>query len=73
MNNFLNMVMQMRNNPQQFLGKIGIPSNIMNDPNAIIQYGLNNNMFTQQQYNQAVAQLEQWKKNPQFMQMFCKK
>lgn len=73
MNRFFQFVNQMRSNPQQFLGRMGIPQNIMNDPDAIIQYGLNNNMFTQQQYNQAKAQIEQWKNNPQFMQMFGKR
>lgn len=72
MNRFFQFVNQMRANPQQFFGKMGIPQNIMNDPNAIIQYGLNNNMFTQQQYNQAKAQLEQMKNNPQFRGFFGK-
>ena len=72
MNRLFQIVNQMRSNPQQFFGRMGIPQNIMNDPNAIAQYALNNGMCTQQQYNQAKAQLEQLKNNPQFMQMFGK-
>jgi len=52
MNNILQMLPQFKQNPAKFLGNIqGVN---MQDPNAIIQYGLNNGRFTQQQYNQAV-------------------
>lgn len=50
----LTMYNQLRNNPSQILGSLGIPTNIINDPQAILQHLMNNGSVSQDQYNQAV-------------------
>lgn len=50
----LQMVNQLKSNPMQFLGQMGLPQNVMNDPNAIIQNLMNNGRISQEQYNKAV-------------------
>lgn len=58
MNNLFQMAMQMRANPQRFLGNIqGVN---MNDPNAIIQHLMNNGRVTQEQYNAVIQRLRQF-------------
>lgn len=52
-NNIFNLLPQIKSNPMKFIGEIqGVN---MNNPNEIIQYGLNNGKFTQEQYNRAVS------------------
>ncbi len=59
----LQMLNQFRQNPMQLLAQrgINIPQNITNDPQAIIQYMLNNGMVNQQQVNQAMQMVKQFK------------
>lgn len=59
MNNLANLmqaVAQIRQNPMSILGKYGIPQNIANDPQAIIQHLMNNGKITQDQYDAAIKQ-----------------
>lgn len=56
-NNILQMLPQLMNNPARFLGNIqGVN---MQDPNAIIQYLMNNGKISQSQYNNAVNMAKQ--------------
>lgn len=61
MNNPMQMISQIRQNPIQFLASKGlnIPKNIANDPNAIIQHLMNSGKVSQEQYNQAIKMAEQ--------------
>ena len=58
--NFMQMVQQFRQNPQQALQQMGIPQNLANDPNKIIQYMMNNSIISQEQYNQAAQMARQF-------------
>lgn len=62
MNNMMQMFQQFRQNPMQWLVSRGmnVPQNIANDPNAIIQYMMNNGQISQQQYNQAAQMARQF-------------
>lgn len=51
-------ISQLKNNPMSILGKLNVPQNIMNDPNAIIQNLMNSGKITQEQYNNAVKQAQ---------------
>ena len=55
-------IMQMQNNPAEFLSQRGfnIPENI-NSPNEIIQHLLNTGQISQQKYNMAVSMARQFK------------
>lgn len=53
-NNIIQMINQIKSNPMSVLGRYGIPQNISNDPNAIIQYLMNSGKISQEQYNRAV-------------------
>jgi hypothetical protein len=55
------MVNQIKSNPMSMLGNYGIPQNISNDPNAVVQHLLNNGRITQAQYNNAVQRANQLK------------
>lgn len=48
------MLPQIKNNPMSVLGQFGVPQNISNNPQAIIQNLMNRRVFTQDQYNQAM-------------------
>ena len=52
--NLLAMYQQLMSNPTQFLSQMGIPQEIMNDPNQIIQHLLNTGKVSQAQVNQAM-------------------
>lgn len=54
MNNMMGMLMQLRNNPMSILSQFGVPQDIANDPQAVIQHLMNNGKITQAQYDQAV-------------------
>ena len=69
MNNLLSIYQQMMNNPTQFLSQMGIPQDIMNDPNKIIQHLLNTGRVTQDQVNQAMKM----KNSPMIQNMFNKR
>lgn len=60
-NQLMQMVNQIKNNPMSMLGNYGIPQNISNDPNAVVQHLLNNGRITQAQYNNAVQRANQLK------------
>lgn len=65
-NNFMQMLMQFRQNPMAMLSqKYNLPQNI-NDPNQIIQHLLNTNQISQEQVNQAM----QMRNNPMFSGFF---
>ena len=66
MNNLLSIYQQMMSNPTQFLSQMGIPQDIMNDPNKIIQHLLNTGRVTQDQVNQAMKM----KNSPMIQNMF---
>ena len=69
MNNLLSIYQQMMSNPTQFLSQMGIPQDIMNDPNKIIQHLLNTGRVTQDQVNQAMKM----KNSPMIQNMFNKR
>ena len=50
------MVSQLKSNPMSILGSLGVPQNISNDPQAVIQNMMNRGVVTQDQYNQAMQQ-----------------
>ena len=62
----MQMVNQLKSNPMQFFGQMGVPQSAMNDPNAIIQHLMNNGKVTQEQYNKAM----QMAKNMGFKGLF---
>ena len=57
-NNLMQALMQLKNNPKAILGKYGIPQDIANDPNAIMQHLMNTRRGSQAQYNRAVARAQ---------------
>lgn len=50
----LQMLPMIKNNPMQILGPLGVPQNIANDPQAVIQDLMNRGAVSQNQYNQAI-------------------
>lgn len=48
------MLPQIKSNPMSLLGQYGIPRNISNNPQAVIQSLLNSGKISQEQYNQAM-------------------
>ena len=61
MNNPLQMINQIKQNPIGFLMQRGmnVPQNIANDPNAIIEHLMKSGQISQEQYNNAVKMAEQ--------------
>lgn len=55
----MQMVNQLKSNSMSVFGRMGMPQNIMNDPNAIIQNLMNRGMVSQQQYDAAVKMAQQ--------------
>lgn len=60
MNNPMQMLSQLQQNPLGFLAqrKLNIPQNIANDPNKIIQYLMNTGQTSQNAYNNAIKQAQ---------------
>lgn len=56
---------KMRQNPAQIFGQMGVPQEMMNDPDQIIQHLLNTGKVSQQQINQVM----QMKNNPMIGQI----
>lgn len=54
MNNIFNLYQQLKSNPVQILGQFGIPQNMSNNPQAVIQHMLNSGKISQAQYDQAM-------------------
>lgn len=50
----MQMVQQLKSNPMSMLSSFGVPQNISNDPQAVIQNLMNNGKVSQDQYNQAM-------------------
>ena len=50
----MQLLPNLKSNPMAMLGQFGVPQNISNDPQAIIQNLMNNGRITQDQYNQAM-------------------
>ncbi len=50
----LSMLMQFKQNPMGILSQFGVPQNLSNDPQAIIQNMMNRGVINQDQYNQAM-------------------
>ena len=55
----MQMLAQIKNNPAAFLSQYGIPKEMSNNPQGIIQAMLNNGQITQDQYNQAMQRAQQ--------------
>ena len=52
--NLLQMVSQLRSNPMSMLGQFGVPQNIANDPQAVVQFLMNKGSVSQEQFNNAM-------------------
>ena len=61
---------QFRQNPNQFLQQLNIPSEHLNSSQDAIQYLMNTGRVTQEQYNAANNQLKQIQQNPLFKNLF---
>lgn len=48
------MANQLKSNPMSMLGQFGIPQDIANNPQAIVQNLMNRGVINQNQYNQAM-------------------
>lgn len=55
----MQMLNQLKSNPMSVLGNFGVPQNMANNPNAIIQNLMNQGKISQEQYNRAVQQARQ--------------
>lgn len=58
-----NMIMQIKQNPTQFIMQKGfnVPQGI-NDPNSIIQHLMNTGQVSQAQYNRAMSMINQFRR-----------
>lgn len=54
----MQMVMQLKSNPMSILGQLGVPQNLSNNPENVIQHLMNNGQVTQDQYDNAVKQAQ---------------
>ena len=61
---------QLMKNPSQFLQKLNIPVEYVNDPNAAIQHLMKTGRISQEQYNNANIQFKHMQNNPMFKQFF---
>lgn len=52
------MLDQIKSNPEKFIAQYGIPKELLNSPQGIIQAMLNNGQITQDQYNQGVQKVQ---------------
>ena len=50
----MQMLPQIKNNPMSLLGQFGVPQNLSNNPQAVIQNMMNRGVVSQDQYNQAI-------------------
>ena len=67
--NFINSFRQFASNPAQFMIQRGMPQEIANNPNAIIQKLMSEGKVTQEQYNAARQAASKIQSNPLFNQM----
>lgn len=54
----MQMLAQIKSDPEGFLSKHGIPKEMANNPQGIIQAMLNTGQITQDRYNQAVQKVQ---------------
>ena len=54
----MQMLDQIKSNPEKFVAQYGIPKELSNSPQGIIQAMLNNGQITQDQYNQGVQKVQ---------------
>lgn len=54
----MQMLTQLKSNPMAILGQFGVPQNLSNDPQSVIQHLMNNGQISQDQYNAAVQQAQ---------------
>ena len=67
MQNFLNDFSELMRNPKEYsMNKMGIPENIADNPDAIIQQLMNSGKVTQDQYNEAYNAALKIQNNPLF-------
>lgn len=59
----IDMLQQFKSNPMQFLlqSRLNVPSNIINDPSAIMNHLLSTGQITQQQVNQAYQMAQRFR------------
>ena len=58
--NFMNIFKQMMNNPQQYvMSQFGVPKEIADDPNKIIQQMMSSGRLSQSRYNTAWNMFQQ--------------
>ena len=64
MNNFMEMLGQLKANPAKFLLQRGFNfrADLPSDPSEIVKYLLNTGQITQQQFNAAYQQMSQFRK-----------
>lgn len=55
MNNLMQMLTQIKGNPAAMLSQYGVPQEIANNPQAVVQHLLNTGRVSQDQYNRAVS------------------
>lgn len=53
--NIFQMLTQIRSNPASILSQYGIPQDIANNPQAVVQHLMNTGRVSQDQYNRAVS------------------
>ena len=72
MQNLMGQFQRFIGNPMGFMmqQKLNIHQEYLNDPNAAIQYLMNNGQMNQQQYNQLQQMAKQIEKDPTFIQRF---
>lgn len=69
MQNLMSTFQQLASNPAQYaMTQWGIPQNIANNPNAILQQLMSSGRISQAQYNQARQMASQMQNNPFFKQ-----
>lgn len=54
----MQMLTQIKSNPMSILGQFGVPQNLSNSPQDVIQHLMNNGKISQDQYNEAVKQAQ---------------
>lgn len=64
MNNMMQMLTQIKQNPLQFLmqRRLNVPMNMANDPNAILNHLLQTGQVSQDSINRAFQQMNQFRR-----------
>lgn len=69
MNNVYGMFQNFMRNPMNLLSGFGIPNNMINNPNAIIEQMMSSGRINQAQYNQAMQTYRQLQNDPRIRQI----